>query len=130
MSDQPIRKRPTAPDLQVYRPTLTMTMSIFHRLTGAALYLGTLLFIWWLVATAMGPSAYALQQRFMGSTPGLLVLFGFTWALLHHALGGVRHLIWDTGRAHDHPWREYLARATILGSLALTTLIWSVFYSG
>jgi succinate dehydrogenase / fumarate reductase cytochrome b subunit len=130
VSNQPNRKRPIAPDLQVYRPTLTMTMSIFHRVTGAALYLGILLFIWWLVAAAMGPSAYALQQRFMGSIPGLLVLFGFTWALLHHSLGGVRHLIWDTGRAHDHPWREYLARATILGSLALTVLLWGVFYSG
>ena len=29
---------------------------------------------------------------------GKLVLFGYTWALFHHMLGGLRHFIWDTGR--------------------------------
>ena len=28
----------------------------------------------------------------------MLVLLGYTWALIHHMLGGIRHLIWDTGR--------------------------------
>ena len=27
----------------------------------------------------------------MRSLPGLVILFGFTWAALHHTLGGVRH---------------------------------------
>lgn len=123
-----INSRPRSPDLQVYRPTLTMTMSIIHRVTGVALYFGTLLLTWWLIAIAIGPGAYIFQQRFLGSALGLLILFGFTWAILHHALGGVRHLVWDTGRAHGHPWREYLARATIVGSLALTIVLWGVFY--
>jgi succinate dehydrogenase / fumarate reductase cytochrome b subunit len=105
-----------------------MTMSIVHRVTGVALYFGTLVLTWWLIAIAMGPGAYAFQQRFLGSALGLLILFGFTWAILHHALGGVRHLVWDTGRAHGYPWREYLARATIVGSLALTIVLWGVFY--
>lgn len=49
-------------------------------------------------------------------------------ALLHHALGGVRHLIWDTGLAHGYPQREYLARATLIGSLFLTAFLWMVAY--
>ena len=122
-------RRPLAPDLQVYRPTLTMVMSIAHRITGGAVYLGMALLVWWLIAVAAGPDAYAAQQRLIGSIPGQLVLFGLTWALLHHALGGIRHLILDAGRAHDHPWREYLARASIVGSVALTILLWIVGYS-
>ena len=123
-----IRDKPRSPDLQVYRPTLTMTMSIAHRVTGAALYLGMVPFVWWLVATAAGPDAYAVEQRIMHSFPGLIVLFGFTWAALHHTLGGMRHLIWDTGLAHDYPWREYLARATLFGSLSLTGILWIIGY--
>ena len=120
--------RPRSPDLQVYRPTLTMTMSIVHRLTGGALYFGAVLLTWWLIAIAMGPGAYAFQQRFWGSPLGLLILFGLTWAVLHHALGGVRHLVWDTGRAHGHPWREYLSLATLAGSVSLTAILWGIFY--
>ena len=64
----------------------------------------------------------------MRSLPGLVILFGFTWAILHHALGGVRHIIWDTGWVHDYPWREYLARATIFGSLSVAVFLWVVVY--
>ena len=118
------KARPRSPHLQVYRPTLTMTMSIAHRLTGAALYFGTVLFVWWLMAISAGPGSYALEQGFMSSSVGRAILFFFTWSLLHHALGGVRHLVWDLGFAHDYPWREYLARATIIGSLSATVLLW------
>src|SRR5262245_32092878 len=90
------RMRPLSPHLQIYKPMLTMVMSIVHRITGGALYFGMLLPAWWLIAAATGPNAYANVEWFMGSLIGQLVLFGYTWALLHHMLGGIRHLIWDT----------------------------------
>ena len=78
---------------------LTMMMSIVHRITGAALYFGTLLLVWWLIAAAAGPNAYAAVQWFMETLLGRLILFGYTWALIHHMLGGIRHLIWDLATA-------------------------------
>lgn len=117
-------RRPTAPNLQTYRPTLSMVMSIAHRVTGVAVYLGMVLAVWWLAAVAAGPEAYAAFQGFMSSAPGLVLLLGLTWALLHHAAGGVRHLIWDTGKAHDWPSREYLVWATLIASIVLTILVW------
>ena len=119
-------ERPLSPHLQIYRPVMTMMMSIAHRITGAALYFGSALLVGWLLAAAAGPEAFARAQSFMGSPIGLLLLFGFTWALFHHALGGIRHLIWDTGRGMDHPWRERLAYGTLIGSVALTVLLWIV----
>ncbi len=119
-------ERPLSPHLQIYRPVMTMMMSIAHRITGAALYFGSLLLVGWLLAAAAGPQAFARTQSFMGSPIGLLLLFGFTWALFHHALGGIRHLIWDTGRGMDHPWREWLAYGTLIGSVSLTILLWIV----
>jgi succinate dehydrogenase / fumarate reductase, cytochrome b subunit len=123
----PVRiERPLSPHLQIYRPMLTMMMSILHRITGAALYVGTLLLVWWLVAGATSPSAFATVQGFMGSWFGRLILLGYTWALMHHMLGGIRHFVWDTGRGFGVEEREWLARATIFGSLALTAVIWGV----
>jgi len=122
------RARPISPHLQVYKLMLTMMMSIVHRITGAALYFGILLLAWWLIAAASGPNAYANFEWFIGSLIGRLVLFGYTWALIHHMLGGIRHLIWDTGRGFEPAEREMLAVATIVGSIALTLLVWIVGY--
>jgi succinate dehydrogenase / fumarate reductase cytochrome b subunit len=103
-----------------------MTMSIVHRITGVGLYLGALLVAWWLIAASSGPNAYAAVEGFFGSIIGRVVLFGYTWALIHHMLGGIRHLIWDMGHGFGAQEREWLARATILGSITLTILLWVV----
>jgi succinate dehydrogenase / fumarate reductase cytochrome b subunit len=122
------RPRPLSPHLQVYRMMLTLVMSGLHRMSGAALYFGMLLVAWWLVAASSGPNAYATFQWFIGSWIGMLVLLGYTWALIHHMLGGIRHLIWDTGRGFEPSEREMLARATIIGSIALTLVVWAIGY--
>jgi succinate dehydrogenase / fumarate reductase cytochrome b subunit len=121
-------ERPLSPHLFIYKPTLTMLMSIAHRITGASLYFGTLLLAWWLLAAATSPAAYAGIGAFMNSILGRLILFGYTWALMHHMLGGIRHLIWDTGRGFGAHEREWLAIASLAGSIALTIVIWVVGY--
>jgi succinate dehydrogenase / fumarate reductase cytochrome b subunit len=122
------RPRPLSPHLQVYRMMLTFVMSGFHRITGFVLYFGMLLLAWWLIAAASGPNAYGNFQWFIGSLIGRLVLFGYSWALIHHMLGGIRHLIWDTGRGFEPSERELLARATIIGSIVLTLILWAIGY--
>jgi succinate dehydrogenase / fumarate reductase cytochrome b subunit len=116
--------RPLSPHLQIYKPMLTMMMSIFHRVTGIGLYAGTLLLAWWLLAAASGPNGYAKFEWFAGSIIGRLILFGYTWALIHHMLGGVRHLIWDTGHGFGPSEREWLAAANLIGSITMTVLLW------
>jgi succinate dehydrogenase / fumarate reductase, cytochrome b subunit len=116
-------ERPLSPHLQIYRPTLTMMMSIAHRITGFGNYFGTLLLAWWFTAAA-SPSAYAKFQWFAGSWIGRLILFGYTWSVIHHMLGGVRHLIWDTGRGLGPKEREWLAAANLVGSIAITLVLW------
>ena len=88
-----MRQRPLSPHLQVYRLIPTMLMSIVHRITGAALYVGTLLVAWWLIAAATSESYFEFVNGLYGSWLGRLVLFGYTWALLHHMLGGLRQKI-------------------------------------
>lgn len=120
--------RPLSPHLQIYRPMLTMMMSIAHRITGSALYFGSLLLAAWLIAAASGPDAYALVGRIAGSIPGQLVLFGYTWALLHHMFGGFRHFIWDTGRGFDLATIEIMARVGLVAAFLATVALWLFGY--
>jgi succinate dehydrogenase / fumarate reductase cytochrome b subunit len=106
-----------------------MAMSIAHRLTGAALYLGTLLLAWWLLAMASGAGSYAIFQDVLRSWPGQFILFGYIWALIHHMFGGIRHLLWDHGVGLDVPAANWLARTTLIGSLSLTAITWIAGHS-
>ena len=122
------KARPLSPHLQIYRPMLSMTMSILHRITGVALAVGMLGMVWWLSAAATSDSYFALVQGFFYHWFGRLVLFGMSWALLHHMLGGFRHFIWDTGHGFGLKNVEWLVRINIIGSLLLTVLIWFIAY--
>ena len=120
--------RPLSPHLQIYKPMLTMMMSIAHRITGAGLYFGVILLVWWFSAAAISDQYFALVQGFFAHWFGRLVLLGFTWALIHHMLGGLKHLLWDTGRGFDLKTVEWLARGSLIGSIGLTLLIWFIGY--
>jgi succinate dehydrogenase / fumarate reductase cytochrome b subunit len=116
--------------LQIYRFTWTMAMSIVHRATGMALYAGMVLVVVWLLAVASGPEAYALVHSGFASWIGLIVLIGFTWALIHHLIGGIRHLVWDTGVGLTAPARFLWAKGTLVGSVVLTVLLWLGIFVG
>lgn len=105
-----------------------MALSILHRMTGAALYVGTLLLVWWLMAAATGPAYFDFVQGFFASWFGRLLLFGFSWALIHHMLGGIRHLMWDTGHGLDLPTVYRSGWAVAIGSVGLTLLLWIIGY--
>ena len=121
--------RPLSPHIQIYHWYLTMVMSIVHRVTGGALYFGTLLLAWWLVAAAAGPGPFAFANWILGSWLGLLVLFGYSWALIHHMLGGLRHFVWDFGLALGKPARDRIALANLIGSVVLTIALWAIGYA-
>ncbi len=120
--------RPLSPHLQIYKPMLTMMISILHRITGVALYFGVVLLVWWLTAAAWSETYFEFVQGFFGSWFGRLMLFGFTWALIHHTLGGLRHFLWDTGRGFDLALVERLAQLNLAGSIILTIVLWVIGY--
>lgn len=126
---QATRQRPLSPHLSIYRPAITMTTSILHRITGGALYFGTLLVAWWLIAAATSEHYFNFVSWLYGSWFGLIVLFGYTWALTLHLLGGIRHLIWDTGAGLDKHTASKIAWATLVGSVVLTIIVWIAGYA-
>ncbi len=123
------RDRPLSPHLQVYRPQLTMVLSITHRLTGVALAFGTLLLVYWLVAVASGAAAYDTAQGLIGSVLGRLLLFGWSVALFYHLCNGIRHLIWDAGYLLDLPAVYRSGWAVVGATLTLTLISWVAGYA-
>ena len=123
-SDGRLVRRPLSPHLQVYRPQLTSILSIMNRMTGIAASIGTLLLVWWLVAAATGPAAFATAQHFIGSPIGLFMLVGWTLSLFYHLFGGLRHLAWDMGYLTDLPSVHLTGWVAVGLTLLSTVLVW------
>ena len=123
--------RPLSPFTTIYRWPLAMALSILHRITGIAIAVGLLLVVWLLLGLANGPPSYAAARAFCGSWFGLVLLFGWTWALTFHLANGVRHLFWDVGRGYTIQQAKASGVAVVAASLAMTALIWvCVFAQG
>ena len=127
MADVNRGNRPLSPHLTIYRPQMTSISSIFVRITGNALLAATLLLIAWLLAASTSAVAFDWVQCVITSLFGDLVLLLSLWALWYHMLGGLRHLIWDTGRGLELKAAERMGWMMIIGSLLLTafTVIWT-----
>jgi succinate dehydrogenase / fumarate reductase cytochrome b subunit len=124
-SDGSLVRRPLSPHLQAYdMMQMTSALSISHRITGVVWTFGALVMVWWLVAAAGGPGAFAAVQWFLGSFLGILLLMGVTAAAWFHTLAGIRHLVWDAGHGYAIPTVYRSGRAVLAGTAALTALTW------
>lgn len=122
MADVNRGNRPLSPHLTIYRPQLNSITSIFVRITGNGLIVGAILVVWWLMAAASGAAYFDTIDGLVTSFLGDIVMALSVLALWYHALGGVRHLIWDTGRALDVETSDKLGWGMIIGSVVLTAL--------
>ena len=122
------RTRPLSPHLQVYRPQMTSVMSILHRAAGVVLTTGTLIMAAWLVSLALGKEAYDVVVMVIGHPLGQFVLFGYSVALIYHALNGVRHLGWDLGFGLTIPQVYKNGQIVLFLTVVLTLGLWSAVW--
>lgn len=122
MADVNRGNRPLSPHLSIYRLPMTAITSILNRITGVALLGAGLLVVWWLLAAASSPEYYAFADAVITSFIGDIVMTLAVWALWYHALGGLRHLYWDTGEGLEVEFAEKLSYG-IIGASVLLTLI-------
>lgn len=124
MSSPRPRGRPLSPNIQIYRPQLTSVLSIANRITGVFLSAFAVLMVVWLIAAAAGPEAYSTIQRLMRSWLGQILLLGCTFSFFMHFCGGLRHLVWDTGRGFELRTIYASGWAVVVASILLTALAW------
>ena len=118
--------RPLSPHLQIYKPQLTSMLSILHRMTGAALALGSVMLAWWLFAALAGEHAFSLLRDFRESLIGQLMLFGWLFCFVYHFLNGIRHLKWDAGFGLELKSVYRTGYIVVIGSVILTVMIWTM----
>jgi succinate dehydrogenase / fumarate reductase, cytochrome b subunit len=118
--------RPLSPHLTIWRWGPAMAVSILHRVTGCGLaVVAGLGFIWWLVAAATGPEAYATFLAVATSWFGYLVAIGLTWAFLQHLASALRHFVLDIGAGYELKVNRLGAIFTMVFSVVLTIALWA-----
>lgn len=122
MADVNRGNRPLSPHLEIYRPQLNSITSILVRITGNAMLVSAFLVVWWLVAAATGADSFARADGILTSFLGDIVMTLSVLGLWYHALGGLRHLIWDTGRGLDPETSDKMGWGMLIGCVVLTLL--------
>ncbi len=122
MARPTLPERPLSPHLQIYRPQMTSISSILIRITGNALIVGAFLLVWWLLAAATSEDYFNFVDGVITSWFGDIVMSLSLLGIWYHYLGGLRHLVFDAGRALDIETAEKLGWACIIGSVVLTVL--------
>lgn len=123
------KQRPLSPFMigPYYRPQMTSVMSISHRATGVLLsVLGAPLLLWWLIAVSQGPESYEVMTTFLHNPVGKLLLLVCLFSLNFHLLNGIRHLVWDTGRALEIRSAYTLGWLVLIASVILTAVLMGV----
>ncbi|MBA5724163.1 succinate dehydrogenase, cytochrome b556 subunit [Candidatus Liberibacter sp.] len=121
-----IKNRPLSPHLQIYKLIPTMLMSIMHRITGGILYFGMILVSLWFLSLATGSGAFELFRFYADYMLFKVVFFAYSWAVIHHMLGGIRHLVWDLGFCFEKHLSTRLAKIHIVSSSVIVMVIWMV----
>ncbi len=122
--------RPISPHLTHYKWGPAMAASIMHRVTGDGLAIvGTLVMLWWLGALASGPQAYASFLECMNGWLGRVIVIGLSWAVISHAISGIRHLVMDTGAGFELKTNRMWSTVVLILPIFLTAALWLFIFS-
>ena len=117
-------KNPLSPHLQIYRWHLSMILSITHRIIGIVNSVAVILICLWTISFLFGEENYEIIKILFQSFFGKLLIISLSWSFSFHMLSEIRHLIWDLGYGFDLKISKITGIITIIGSLALTILIY------
>lgn len=125
------KNRPLSPHLGIWRWGPHMAISILHRITGDGLAIvGAMGVVWWLVAAASGPDAYATFLSFATSPVGYVVMIGLTWAFFQHLLSGLRHFVLDMGAGYELQTNKTWSVLLPLLAIVITASVWLLIFAG
>ena len=117
-------KNPLSPHLQIYRWHLSMILSITHRIIGVVNSVAMILICLWTISLLLGEANYEIIKILFQSFFGKLLITSLSWSFSFHILSEIRHLIWDLGYGFDLKISKITGVITIIGSLALTIIIY------
>ena len=119
-------QRPKYYDLNLANLPAPGLASIFHRISGALLFLPVIPALLYLMQATLGSEAGYLQWRGVLAMPAVkFVLLGFAWLYAHHFFAGIRYLLldlhWGIGKEQA---RASAKLVFVLGALATALVAW------
>ena len=92
---------PLSPHLTIHKKILTAVFSIFHRLTGIGLSIGSIFITFWIAIIALGPKYFSLFEYISSLILFKIILFVLTIGIFYHLFNGIRYLFWSFGKGMD-----------------------------
>ncbi len=123
------QQRPKYYDLNLAHLPAPGLASIFHRISGALLFLPVIPALLYLMQATLGSEAGWLQWKGVLAMPAVkVILLGFAWLYAHHFFAGIRYLLLDLhwGIAKDAA-RASAKLVFLLGALATLLVAWRVW---
>lgn len=128
-SNSSYKLRPLSPHLSIYKPQLTSTLSIFHRITGSVLtcvLLGSILlfklysYFGSYACLSYGYDYLSDNLEWAFSTVMFMLLLSF----FYHTCNGIRHLLWDIGYGLDLRSIYFSGYLVVITSFVLAITTW------
>jgi len=117
------KKRPKNLDLSTIKLPLPGVLSIFHRVSGAGLFLLLPLLLWLLQNSLASPESFAVFTAVATNPLVKIILLGLIWAFAHHFCAGIRYLLLDLHIGVDLESARLSSKIVFAVSIALTIIL-------
>ena len=122
-----IYERPLSPHLSIHKKILTAVFSIFHRLTGIGLSLGSIFVSLWITIIALGPNFFYFFEYIASLVIFKIILFLWTVGIFYHLFNGIRYLFWSIGIGMDLKTVYISGYFVLFLTLMSTFAVWFIF---
>ena len=119
-----IDNRPLSPHLSIHKKLLTSIFSIFHRITGIGLSLGSILLTVWISLLALGPKYFYVFELISKNLIFKVILFFWTIGIFYHLFNGIRYLYWSYGLGMSLKTVNFSSYIVLMLTLLSTLLVW------
>jgi|TARA_B110000438_G_scaffold208906_1_gene200735 succinate dehydrogenase / fumarate reductase cytochrome b subunit len=119
-----IENRPLSPHLSIHKKVLTSVFSIFHRITGIGLSIGSILITLWVTLLGLGPKYFFIFEFLSSTILFKLVLFLWTVGIFYHLFNGIRYLFWTYGIGMELKTVYNSSYIVVILTIVSTCLVW------
>ena len=118
--------RPLSPHLTIHKKVLTAVFSIFHRITGIGLSIGSILMAIWISLIALGPNYFFIFESIAATLIFKIILFLWTLGVFYHLFNGIRYLFWTYGLGMEIKTVYNSGYIILLLTFIATIFVWAI----
>ncbi len=116
--------RPKYYDLNLLNLPVPGIVSIFHRVTGVAMFIFLIPAVLYVLQCTLGSEDGFNRWKLFFAEPMVKVIFlGFVWAYLHHFFAGIRYLLLDVHVGIDLASARLSAKLVLIAGVVATLLV-------